>query len=207
MGKTFKVTHYQLKSLAMLFSSFAEILYLDSDSIPVIDPSMELFSTEPYKSSGLVIWPDFWVSTESPIFYTVAGLSFPPDLPKSSSEAGQVLINKRTHLQTLLLAIYYNIYGPDYYYPLLSQGVLGQGDKETFMAAALVLGQSYYRVKTGVAIVGRHSGVEFKGSGMVQHHPSNNLLYEINGNGEKKRCSAGFCSCKHAEDECWALSG
>lgn len=174
----FEVTHYQLKSLAMLFSSFAEILYLDSDSIPLVDPFVELFSTEPYNSTGLVIWPDFWISTESPLFYSVAGLpSFPKNLPKSSSEAGQLLINKKTHLKTLLLAIYYNIYGPDYYYPLLSQGVIGQGDKETFMAAALVLGEPYYRVKTGVVSIGRSNGEEWKGSGMIQHHPSDDVLH------------------------------
>ena len=167
----FEVTHYQLKSLAMLFSSFAEVMYLDSDSIPLVDPS-EFFSTEPYRSSGLVIWPDFWIATESPLFYAIAGMPFPSNLPKTSSEAGQLLVNKHTHLKTLLLAIYYNIFGPDYFYPLLSQGVLGQGDKETFMAAAIVTGQSYYRVKSGVATIGRHNGEEYKGSGMLQHHPS-----------------------------------
>lgn len=169
--QTIEATHYQLKSLAMLFSSFAEILYLDSDSIPLVDPS-ELFSADPYVSKGLVIWPDFWIATESPVFYKIAGISFPSNLPKTSSEAGQLLINKNTHIKTLILAIYYNSFGPDYYYPLLSQGVLGQGDKETFMAAALVMGQSYYRVKTGVTSIGRHNGEEYKGSGMVQHHPS-----------------------------------
>ncbi|KAE8448957.1 hypothetical protein EG329_008753 [Mollisiaceae sp. DMI_Dod_QoI] len=180
---TFEVTHYQLKSLAMLFSSFAEILYLDSDSIPLFNPSTELFSTEPYKSNGLVIWPDFWISTESPLFYTIAGLhSFPSNLPKTSSEAGQILFNKKTHLKTLLLAIYYNIYGPDTYYPLLSQGVLGQGDKETFMAAALVAGESYYRVKTGVASIGRNDGKEFRGSGMIQHHPHDDFLRQASNN-------------------------
>jgi alpha 1,2-mannosyltransferase len=174
----FQVTHYQLKSLAMLFSSFAEVLYLDSDSIPLVDPSTELFSSEPYKSSGLVIWPDFWISTESPLFYHIAGLpSFPSNLPRSSSEAGQILISKRTHLKTLLLAIYYNVYEPDYYYPLLSQGVVGQGDKETFLAAAVVVDEQYYRVKTPVATVGRHDGQVFRGSAMIQHHPADDLLY------------------------------
>lgn len=188
---SFEVTHYQLKSLAILFSSFAEVLYLDSDSIPLVDPSTELFTTEPYKSSGLVIWPDFWISTESPLFYTIAGLpQFPSNLPKSSSEAGQILINKRTHLKSLLLAIYYNIYGPDHYYPLLSQGVLGQGDKETFMAAALVLEQPYYRVKTGVIAVSRRDGRATKGSAMVQHNPSDDLRHiggqDASGNGKAK---------------------
>lgn len=173
----FQVTHYQLKSLAMLFCSFAEVLYLDSDSIPLVDPATELFSQEPYASTGLVIWPDFWVATESPRFYRIVGIpGFPSGLPKSSSEAGQLLINKKTHLKTLLLANYYNIYGPDYYYPLLSQGALGQGDKETFLAAALVLGEPWYRVKANVDSVRRYTGQQEKGSGMVQYHPQDDLL-------------------------------
>lgn len=169
----FEVTHYQLKSLAMLFCSFEQVLYLDSDSIPLVNPSTALFATEPYKSTGLVIWPDFWIASESPVFYTIAGLPspLPPNLPQSSSEAGQLLINKRTHLKTLLLANYYNIYGPDYYYPLLSQGALGQGDKETFLAAALVLDEKWYRVHRGVDAVGRWKDGESKGSGMVQYLP------------------------------------
>jgi len=95
----------------------------------------------------------------------------PPNLPEASSEAGQLLINKQKHLKTLLLAVYYNIYGPDFYYPLLSQGALGQGDKETFMAAAMVLDLPYYRVKTGVKAIGRVDGSERKGSGMIQVDP------------------------------------
>ena len=178
-GKTslsFDITHYQLKSLAILFSSFAEVLYLDSDSIPLLDPTIELFGSEPYKSSGMVIWPDFWISTESPHFYTIAGLSeFPSNLPKTSSETGQLLVNKRTHLKALLLAVYYNIYGPDWYYPLLSQGALGQGDKETFMAAALVTEAPFYRVKTDVQSVSRHNGKEIRWSGMIQHNPTDDL--------------------------------
>ncbi|KAI4728944.1 nucleotide-diphospho-sugar transferase [Aureobasidium sp. EXF-10728] len=187
----FEVTHYQLKSLAMLLSSFEHVLYLDSDSIPLLDPEAELFATGPYTSTGLVIWPDFWISTESPSFYTVAGLDkMPANLPKSSSEAGQLLVNKRTHLKTLLLANYYNIYGPGFYYPLLSQGALGQGDKETFMAAAMVLNASYYRVKTGVTSVGRLDGIEKKGSGMIQVNPSDDFQQQ-NGD-ESKQPKAAF---------------
>lgn len=168
----FEITHYQLKSLAMLLSSFEHVLYLDSDSIPLLNPETELFAKEPYTSTGLVIWPDFWISSESPSFYTVVGLDeMPSNLPQASSEAGQLLINKRTHLKTLLLAVYYNIYGPDFYYPLLSQGALGQGDKETFMAAAMVLNTPYYRVRTGVKAIGREDGIERKGSGMIQVDP------------------------------------
>jgi alpha 1,2-mannosyltransferase len=174
-----KVTHYQLKSLALLFSSFQHVLYLDSDSIPLVDPSRELFQQDPYITTGFVGFPDFWIGSESPTFYRIAGMSgFPEDLPIASSEAGQLLVNKNRHLKTLLLAAYYNIYGPDWYYPLLSQGALGQGDKCTFETAAIVLGQPWYRVKTIVKAVGRQtSGGQWQGSGMIQWSPKDDSQF------------------------------
>lgn len=183
----FSITHYQLKSLALLFSSFQEVLLVDSDSIPLVNPE-ELFSTEPFLSTGFVGWPDFWIGTEAPVFYQIAGLNeFPKELPAASSEAGQLLVDKRKHIKTLLLATYYNIWGPGYFYPLLSQGALGQGDKNTFETAAIVLGAPYYRLKTPVKSLGRQTGHEFKGSGMVQFHPADDYekffrAMEVSGN-------------------------
>lgn len=171
------ITHFQLKALAILFSSFNHVLYLDSDSVPLVEPSGELFAKEPYLSKGLVNWPDFWHATESPLFYRIAGLSaFPPGLPASSTEAGQLLVDKSRHIKTLLLSVYYNIYGPKWYYPLLSQGVIGQGDKNTWESAAIVLGLPWYRVQTGVGMVGRVDAGDFKGSAMVQYHPGDDAL-------------------------------
>lgn len=164
-------THEQLKALAILFSSFETILYLDSDCFPVLDPS-EMLGSEPFLSTGLITWPDYWIATEDPVFYTIAGMSsFPPDVPARSTDVGQLLISKNTHLSSLLLACYYNIYGPTHYYPLLLQGALGDGDKETFLAAAVVLGLPHYRVKEHVGTLGyvTHEG-DFKGGAMVQHH-------------------------------------
>ena len=63
-------------------------------------------------------------------------------IPEASSETGQLLINKNS-FQTLILAMYYNYYGPDYYYPF---SVKGEGDKETFIAAAHKLDLPYYQV-------------------------------------------------------------
>ncbi|TLD27585.1 glycosyltransferase family 71 protein [Venturia nashicola] len=168
------ITHFQLKALALLLSSFEQILYLDSDSIPLVDPQSELFSRPPYTHTGFIGWPDFWLGTESPIFYTIAGMGgdFPTNLPRTSSETGQILIDKRRHLRTLLLATYYNVWGPDYYYPLLSQGGMGQGDKNTFETAAIVLGVPYYRVITPAKSLSRVDGGQFRGSGLVQFDPT-----------------------------------
>ena len=46
------------------------------------------------------------------------------------------------------MMVYYNYFGPDYYYPLQSQNGPGQGDKETFSAAAVAVNSPFYGVKT-----------------------------------------------------------
>lgn len=174
-----KISHYQLKSLALLLSSFSDVLLLDSDSIPLLDPLTNIFNTEPYRSKGMVMWPDYWRATESPKFWTIAGKpDFPTGLPVTSSETGQLAINKTTHLAPLLLATYYNTFGPDYYYPLQSQGALGEGDKETFFAAAVALNATYYRVQTPAEMVGRNDGRTEKGTALVQHLPSDDMKYK-----------------------------
>jgi len=172
-----KISHYQLKVLAVLFSSYETAVLLDSDCMPLRDPN-ELLTAEPFSSSGLVSWPDYWIATEDPVFYMIAGLpDFPKGMPARASESGQLLISKKIHLPTLLLAAYYNIYGPGFYYPILSQGAAGEGDKETFLAAAVVLGLPYYRVKTHVGTVGYHTeDGEFKGGAIVQFHPGDDAL-------------------------------
>jgi alpha 1,2-mannosyltransferase len=67
-------------------------------------------------------------------------------IPDWTTESGEMLINKRIHFRTLILALYYNHDGPYGYYPLLSQGGAGEGDKETFVAAANFYGLKYYQV-------------------------------------------------------------
>ncbi|KAL7665702.1 Alpha-1,2-mannosyltransferase MNN2 [[Candida] zeylanoides] len=73
--------------------------------------------------------------------------TFENALPDPSSETGILLINKTTHLKTLLLCLYYNVFGPQYYYPLLTQGSAGEGDKETFIAAASVMHEPWYQTE------------------------------------------------------------
>lgn len=70
---------------------------------------------------------------------------FEGTLPNPTSETGMFMINKTSHLRTLLLALYYNIFGPHYYYPLLTQGSAGEGDKETFIAAAHVMKEPWFQ--------------------------------------------------------------
>ncbi|MCJ1376777.1 hypothetical protein MMC20_008022 [Loxospora ochrophaea] len=162
------VAHYQLKSFAIIFSSFEDLLFLDADCFPVQDPT-SLFSSEPFVSYGLVTWPDFWIISASYFYYRISSQAEPPTTSRASSEAGEIFYSKRKHQESILLSTYYNYYGPSHYYRLLSQGGPGEGDKETFLAAAAALSEPYYATSETVRSIG-HQGPEGKvsGSAMVQ---------------------------------------
>ncbi|ODV63329.1 alpha-mannosyltransferase, partial [Ascoidea rubescens DSM 1968] len=92
-------------------------------------------------------------------------------IPDSSTESGQLMVNKKTHFKMLLLSLYYNSYGPDYFYPLLSQGSMGEGDKDTFLAAAVKTGSKFYQVNKFVGVLGYDNDGTFQGTSMIQSDP------------------------------------
>ncbi|EPS28658.1 putative alpha-mannosyltransferase [Penicillium oxalicum 114-2] len=168
-----EIAKYQFKPFAMLFSSFQDILFLDADAFPLINPEV-LFETDPFRSMGLVTWPDFWASSISPLFYEIIDLPPPRLNLRASTESGELLLSKKTHARTLLLVTYYNYWGPEYYYPLLSQGAAGEGDKETFLAAATVTQQPFYQVSERLVALGHPKSKQtggFAGSAMGQFNP------------------------------------
>ena len=166
-----QIGHFQLKLFSLLFSSFEEVLFLDSDSFPVHDPKV-LFESEPYTSMGMVLWPDFWYATPSRYFFEITSSNRVPNSVRQASESGEILINKRTHKQTLLLAAYYNYWGPEHYYPLLAQGGPGEGDKETYLPAAEIAGEPVYQVSERIVAIGHSDGKSLAGSAMVQFDPA-----------------------------------
>lgn len=166
------IDHYQYKIFTLLFSSFDELLFLDADAWPAANPD-HIFDSQPFTDTGLVLWPDFWYCSESPYFFQIAKIDNPPELSeRAATEAGAIMYAKNKHEASIMLATYYNYYGPDYYYPLQSQGGSGQGDKETFGLAALALNEPFYPVKARVTALGRgDSSGKWYGSAMVQHDP------------------------------------
>ncbi|KAL2871304.1 alpha-mannosyltransferase [Aspergillus lucknowensis] len=182
-----EIEKYQFKLFAMLFSSFEEILFLDADSFPILQPE-SLFNNEPFKSRNMVTWPDFWASTVSSYYYEIASQPAPPPgvRPRQSTESGEVLISKRTHAKTLLLSTYYNLWGPNYYYTLLTQGAAGEGDKETFVAAAIAINEPYYQVTEGIVAMGHRTEGGLAGSAMVQFDPTEDYALRKSANGEGK---------------------
>ena len=166
-----EISKYQIKIFAMILSSFENLIFLDADCFPVADPQA-LLHAEPYTSKGIITWPDFWISTASDYYYEIAAQDPPAHFTRASSESGEILVSKKTHAVALVLATYYNYYGPDFYYPLLSQGGLGEGDKETFLSATLALGLPFYAVTSPVRALGNlNKEGKFQGSAMVQYDP------------------------------------
>lgn len=122
------------KPAAILASSFQEVLLLDSDNIPLADPTY-LFEHDMYSASGLLMWPDFWPCQAKQSAWDALGI--PVGLrPQGSHESGQLLIDKQRGWRPLLLSLYLNLRG-DVFYPMLSS--IGQGDKETYAYAWLSL--------------------------------------------------------------------
>lgn len=87
---------------------------------------------------------------------------FEGTIPNPTSETGMFVINKTSHMKTLLLCLYYNVFGPNYYYPLLTQGSAGEGDKETFIAAAHVMGEPWFQTLKQFTFTGYFSKAEDK---------------------------------------------
>jgi alpha 1,2-mannosyltransferase len=163
---------YQYKFMSLLFSSFEDVLILDSDAFPTRDPSF-IFDDRPFNQTGMVLWPDFWFPSESPYFFEITGLDAPQLHARPAVESGEMMFSKQKHGTTLMLAAYYN-YHSSYFYPLLSQGAPGQGDKDTFHWAATVINsnKSFYLVHEAVVALGHtDSNGVFVGSAMAQSDP------------------------------------
>lgn len=165
------IDKYQYKIMSILFSSFEEVLFLDSDCFPVVDPA-SYFESTPFQSTGLIRWPDFWFASESPYFFEIANIPEPDLWAHSATESGELFYSKKLHTKSLLLALYYNFYGPGFYYPLQSQGNPGEGDKETFIWSAVVFNESFFSVHKPVQALGYMSTEgKWRGSAMVQFDP------------------------------------
>lgn len=77
--------------------------------------------------------------------------------------------------QALCLAAYYNYYGPQHYYTLISQGWAGWGDKDTFGIALRALREEFYMVPHQLRTLFVNGTTH--GIGMLQGDPTNPIEY------------------------------
>ena len=95
----------QYRTVAMIFSAFEEVLYLDSTTFPVINPD-DLFGSAEYQRTGAIFWQDFWQSSETTWAAYSTGLSdkaAEQHLAKSATlDGAQILWNKKKHWKVML---------------------------------------------------------------------------------------------------------
>lgn len=120
---------FALKILALLVSSFDEVLLLDADNIAAGDPA-PLFHSKEFDQKGAIFWPDFWKVDEGYGVGTAAQttdasalrliFSYNEEAGLQTVESGQVLVDKQTGWTPLLLTLFVVLRADHYAAPMVS---------------------------------------------------------------------------------------
>ncbi|RKO91773.1 alpha-mannosyltransferase, partial [Blyttiomyces helicus] len=93
---------YHIKIAALLNCGFNEVLALDTDTIPIVDPTF-LFELEEFQRDGAVFWPDYWKTHDQNPAWRWMGT---PCVDEWEQESGVILINKERSWKALNLLWY-----------------------------------------------------------------------------------------------------
>ena len=150
---------WELKPYAMLHCPFEEVLLLDADNVPVVNPE-QLFDLREYRVKGAVFWPDYGRDEKADPIWRSCRVRRPKEL---EFETGQVLVDKRRCWRALCLTMWFNEHS-DFYYRFL------HGDKETFHLAFRKLQQPYALVPVRIhTLPGTMCQHDFSGRRIFQH--------------------------------------
>jgi len=150
---------WELKPYAMLHCPFREVLLLDADNVPVVNPEF-LFQTQPYRQTGAIFWPDYGQFKKTQMIWDNCDL-MRPNGPEF--ESGQIVLDKKRCWQALCLTMWFNENSDFYYEHLL-------GDKETFHLAFEKLKKSYTMPSRPIhSLEGTMCQHDFEGNRLFQH--------------------------------------
>lgn len=123
---------WPIKPYAIAHSRFQEVLYLDADTVPLVDPQAA-FAWGEYRDTGLLLWPDIAdVKADNPAW---ARFGLEPR-QHAGIDCGILLVDKARAWDVIDLAVLMNGHG-DEIHDVLS------GDKDTFLVSALYLGRNF----------------------------------------------------------------
>ncbi|HEY8750123.1 MAG TPA: hypothetical protein VIM11_19215 [Tepidisphaeraceae bacterium] len=150
---------WELKPYAILHSRFEEVLFLDADNVPVLNPE-SLFTSKEYKEHGAIFWPCYHpIEPDHPI-WKICRVEYRDE---ADFESGQMVINKSRCWRALNLAMHMNE-NSDFYYRFT------RGDRDTFHMAWRMTGQDYAMVKTPIErLDGTACQHDLRGQRMFQH--------------------------------------
>jgi hypothetical protein len=150
---------WSLKPYSMLHSRFREVLFLDADNVPVVNPEA-LFSNESFQATGAVFWPDYGYLKPKPTAWLACGLT---PLDETDFESGQIVVDKQRCWRELNLTVWMNEHS-DFFYQHM------HGDKDTFHLAWRKLGTDYAMPGTPVK--------SLEGCVMCQHDFEGNRIFQ-----------------------------
>lgn len=148
-----------LKPYAILHCAFKEVLLLDADNVPVVNPEF-LFETPQFKETGAIFWPDRGRLAAGEHIWGICGVSY-QDEPEF--ESGQIVVDKQRCWRPLQLALWYN-QNSDFFYDYI------YGDKDTFHLAFRKLDQPYAMPDKGLHLLqNTFCQHDFQGRRIFQH--------------------------------------
>eukprot|EP00750_Incisomonas_marina_P011698 INCI16405.1.p1 GENE.INCI16405.1~~INCI16405.1.p1 ORF type:complete len:771 (-),score=107.33 INCI16405.1:2079-4391(-) len=86
------VQRFEIKPFAALFSHFREILLLDSDNVPIRDPTF-LFDHDAFQTTGAIFWPDYRELDTSSEIFDVFGVARPSH-GAVEQDSGELIVDK-----------------------------------------------------------------------------------------------------------------
>jgi hypothetical protein len=123
---------WECKPYAILHSRFKDVILIDADNVPLIDPA-NLLSSPEYRATGALFWPDLHnLGREHPIWE----ICRVPYRDEPRFESGQVVLDKERSWKALHLTLHLNEHS-DFYYRYI------RGDPETFHLAWRMLSQPF----------------------------------------------------------------
>jgi FkbM family methyltransferase len=154
---------WELKSYALLHSSFKEVLLLDSDNVATRDPTF-LFDTAEYKEYGAIFWPDYGRLAKRKAIWKLSGIQYRNE---PEFESGQMVVNKEKCWKAANLAFWYNDHS-EFFYKFI------HGDKETFHLAWRKLDLPYAMPRFPIKeLPGTMCQHDFAGKILFQHRNLN----------------------------------
>jgi hypothetical protein len=174
--------NFHVKTAAIVNSRFQEVLYLDSDNLPIRNPEY-LFQDPHYIKTGSLFWPDFWGQNHRNSLWDVLDIQGKQEFGAYEQEAGQLLINKAFKVSVppksgsmnftrgstwhALHLSAYMLQKHDFYYDHM------YGDKDSYNWAWKAVDAPYFMVDTYLAEAGYMKDSNFFcGHTMVQYEPS-----------------------------------
>jgi hypothetical protein len=149
---------FELKSLALLRCEFREVILLDADNVPLIDPE-ELFEHEAFRGTGAMFWPDLLSLSASSRIWELCSVAY-REMP--SFESGQLVIDRARHFAAIALSWFLNRHSRIVYRHIY-------GDKDSFMMAWLALEEPFHLVS--------HAAQRLYG-GVCQRHPDGRRMFQ-----------------------------